>query len=91
MNYLNKSPLMFSAHVCTLGQVYTHYCNLNDQLLGTLGCKVITASKDIIETAQELLMDEPCLYRSSLLSLCLILEPCSNSSPVSHTLTDFLF
>ena len=86
-NYLNKSPLMFSEHVCTLGQV----CNLNDQLLGTLGYGVITASKDIIETAQELLMDEPCLYRSSLFSLCLILEPCSNSSPVSHTLTEFLF
>ena len=48
-NYLNKSPLMFSEHVCTLGQV----CNLNDQLLGTLGYEVITASKDIIETAQK--------------------------------------
>ena len=82
---------MFSEHVCTLGQVYTHYDNLHDQLLGTLGCGVITASKGIIETAQELLIDEPCLYRSSLFSLCLTLEPCSNSSPVSHTLTDFLF
>lgn len=60
---------MFSENVCTLGQVYTHYYNLHDQLLGTLGCGVVTASKGIIETAQELLIDEPYLYRSSLFSL----------------------